>query len=113
MDVSYILSADELFTLMSLFPDHSEAGKAFVADALRDAKICGLDEPVKKEMAKIYPSGEIELSPIIRMLTDALAHASDVRQTENGWICHSPWITVKCDVYAYKEGHYKLTPIKD
>ena len=113
MDVSYIFSADELFTLMSLVSKHSEAGRAFGAGELADAVSCDLSGLVKKKMAKHCADGEMELSPVIRMLTDALASADSIDRQEDGWLVRAPWVTLRCAVYPYRDDHYIITPMKE
>ena len=112
MDVSYILSGDELFTLMSLVSNHTDAGKLFLAEVLSDAECCDLEGLAQKKMAKYCPDGQMELAPVIRMLSESLACADKAEQQENGWLVSSPWVNVSCEVYPHKEKHFKLTPIK-
>ena len=112
MDVSYILSADELFTLMSLVTEHSEAGTQFGADALQGAEVCDLGGLVGKKMAKQGVDGEVELAPVLGMLAESIARAERIEQDDGGWLVFSPLVMSRCEVYRYKEGHFKITPIE-
>ena len=110
MDISYIFSADELFTLVSAMFNNPE-GENSVPEFLKDAKACDLDRLVKKGMAKTFSNGEIELTPIVNMLIDALAFPDNIQEINTGFIFESNWIKVKCETYPFNENHYKLTPI--
>ena len=113
MDVSYIFSADELFTLISLIPDRSDAGQRFCEDALADAALCSLDGLGAKKMAKQHPGNQLELAPVIRMITETLAKAESLERIKNGWLLRSPWITVSCEAYPHLERHYLITPLEE
>ena len=113
MDVSFIFSADELLTLTSQIPGATEAGRLFCAEALSRAEVCGLNGLVEKKMAKYIANGDMELTPVVRMLTEAMARPEKIEWIENGWIVRSPWIAFKCEKYPYKENHYAITPMKE
>lgn len=112
MDVSYIMSVDEIFTLMMLIPEHTAPGEQFISEALTGADNCALDELEGKKMAKRTDDGRIELAPVISMFIETLAKASAVERAESGWIVRSQWITLHCEPYPYKDKHYILTPMK-
>jgi len=113
MEVAFILSLNELFTLMSMIPGGSDAGRQFSKDALPGASMCDLGGLAEKKLARYNTDGKMELMPVVRMLTDALARADSVESFENGWIVRSPWITLQCENYPYNQKHLKITPIKN
>ncbi|MCL2151800.1 MAG: hypothetical protein FWH57_02395 [Oscillospiraceae bacterium] len=112
MEISFILSADEIFTLMSLFPDHSEGGRRFAAEALQGASPCDLSELPVKKLAKLV-GGELEIEPAVRMAIDAIARADSASMSEDVWDIRSPWVFLRCEKYLYKEGYWKITPVEE
>ena len=116
MDVSFILSENELFTLMSLAPDPSEAGRAFAEAALAGAQRCDLGGLADRKLAKHVGGGGLELAPAIRMIADALAHADSVEESGGGggsWVVRSRWVTLRCERYPYQDGHLRVIPLKE
>ena len=109
MEVSFIISADELFTLMSTVQGWTEAGRQFNAEVLGDAVICDLSELPDKKMAR-FIDGELELAPVIRMIADAVTRADNITRRGDIWEVASPWVTPKCERYPYREGHWRITP---
>ena len=112
MDISFILSTDEIFTLMSLFPDQTEHGKRFTAEALQGAKICDLSSLAEKKLARLI-NGNLELAPAVRMVGNAIAQADSASINDDAWDISSPWISLKCEKYPYKEGFWKITPVEE
>ena len=112
MEISFVLSADELFTLMSASPECTKAGRNFSDQALIGAKICDLSGLVDKKLAR-RAEDELALSPVMRMLTDTLTGAESAVPCDNGWEIRSPWITVRCEIYPYREGHFRIIPMKE
>ena len=127
MDISYIFSKDELYTLVyalqnvktaqSETAEDKSAGemnageKPIMPDFLQNAQLCDLARLAEKDMVKLYEDGQAEISPIIRMLIDAIAFPDNAENSKQGWVFKSNWITVKCETYPYKDNHYKLTPL--
>jgi len=112
MDVSFILSADEIFTMISLMPDRTEVGKEFIEKVLSGAEICDLSGLPEKKLARI-DGDELKLAPVIHMMIDAISNAGKVEEHENHWLISSDWVTLRCENYPYKENHWKLTPLKE
>ena len=110
MDISFILSADEIFTLMSLFPEHTEAGKRFINDALVQAKPCDLSSLAEKKMTRLT-GGDYELAPVVRMIADSMARADSSDFIEGVWYIRSPWILLRCEEYPYRERHWRISPL--
>ena len=102
MDVSFILSTDEFFTLLSLYPEHSEAGRRFADDALQDAALCDLSGLTEKNLAR-SAGGEMELAPVIGMVADSIAHADSAEEYNGVWNISAPDIMLRCEKYAYRE----------
>jgi len=111
MDISFILSLDELFTLISLSGAKSDAGKHFVEEALPGAAFCDTNGLVEKKFAKMT-DGELDLVPVLRMVADAIAKANSIVQRGEGWDIRSPWVSLHCERSIYCEGHMKITPMK-
>ena len=112
MEISFILTCDELFTLTSVTSGFSEAGKLFLQEALPDAELCDLSGLVLKKMAR-YVGEDMELSPVIRMISDAIAKADSATQDAGGWLIQSQWITLRLEKYAFQENCFKIVPLKD
>jgi len=110
MDVSYILSADELFTMLSLIPDRSEAGYRVCDEVLSGAYICDLSELVEKRMARRI-GNELEIEPVIHMLSNAIAKADYAENVDGIWNIRSPWVSLLCERYPYRKNNWKLTPV--
>jgi len=112
VDVSFILSSDELYTLISLAPQLSNAGQQFYTDALSGAIICDLSGLVEKKLAHRIED-EIDVEPVLKMISDAISKADSI-ETENGvWKIKSPWVALVCERYIYHENHWRITPVKD
>jgi len=109
MEISFILSTDEIYTLMSLFPDHTDDGRRFAAEALSGATPCDLSSLVDKKLAKPV-SDKLEVAPVIRMLIDAIARADIAEIHDDVWSITSPWVSLRCEKYPYQEGFWKITP---
>ena len=90
MDISILLSKNELFTLISLEQNHSEAGRRFAEAALAGAERCDLSGLAERKLAKRVGADGLELAPVVRMIADALAHADEAEErggasgSENG-----------------------------
>jgi len=112
MEVSFILSENELLTLISVNTGITEAGQHFVDAALAGAELCDLLTLVEKNLAKSIDD-ELELEPVLRMVADALAHADSAEINDEVWTIRSPFITLKCQQYPYHDGHWMITPVKE
>ena len=112
MDISFIMSSDEIFTLMSLFPDQTEHGKRFAAEALTGAKPCDLSSLAEKNLAKLI-NGNLELAPAVRMVGNALAQADSASIHDDAWDISSPWVALRCEMYPYQERHWRITPVEE
>ena len=112
MDVSFILATDEIFTLMSLLPGHTEDGKRFTSEALHNAKACDLSGLAAKKLAKAT-NGKLELAPGIRMIIDGIARADSAVKHGAIWEIRSPWVFLRCEKYPYQEDCWKITPVED
>ena len=112
MDISFILSSDEILTLISLMPGQTEAGAIFVESALRGASPCDLSGMVDKKLARMAGE-ELVLTPAARMVVDAIARADGAEYSDGAWSIRSPWISLRCENYPFLEGHWKLTPLKE
>ena len=112
MEISFILTYDELFTLATAATELSQAGEHFLRDALPDAQKCSLDGLVDKKMAH-YVGDKIELSPVIRMIADAIAKADTVVLSNGNWIIQSSWIKLKCEKYPFQDNCFKVVPLKE
>jgi len=112
MDVSFLFTDDELYTLISLAPGSSEAGRRFMAEALPGAAACDLSGLVGKNLARRV-GNELALTPVVRMMSDAIARADSADLRGEKWEIRSPWVSLLCENYAYKKGTWKITPIKE
>jgi hypothetical protein len=112
MDVAFLFSNDELFTMISLMPSHTEAGQRFFESALGSAEMCDLSGLVDKKLAR-FVGNEIALEPAVRMVADAIARADSAEYNENVWVIHSPWVSLQCENYTYREGYWKVTPFEE
>jgi len=110
MDVSFILSADELYTLISLIPDMTISGKHFCDEALAGAEICDLSGLIHKNMAK-QVEDELELEPVLRMISSAVSKATSAEHHDGIWSIRSEWIDLRCEKYPYHDNHWKVTPV--
>ncbi|MCL2820285.1 MAG: hypothetical protein FWD38_05580 [Oscillospiraceae bacterium] len=111
MDISFIFTADEIFTLASMINNHSPAGKEFIGNALTDAQICDLSSLAEKEHAQIN-GDKLELEPVIRMVFDTVTKAVRVVNVDDYWMIYSNRLTLKCEKYRFKENSWKISPIK-
>lgn len=111
MEMSFLLSDDEVFTLMSLAPGRTEAGQSFADGALDGAKLCDLSGLVDKSLAR-RSGDELELIPVIRMVADALSRADFALRDGEVWEVGSPWLNLLCERYAFRDGYWKITPMK-
>jgi len=112
MEVSFILSSDEVLTLMSLAPELTEAGQRFKDEALSDAKICDLSGLVDKNLAHRI-NDELDIDPVIRMISSAISRADKIEPQGDTWHIQSPWAALLCEKYPYHENHWKITPVKE
>ena len=119
-EVSFILSRDELYTLVLLSGEPSEAGRDFVAGVLAGAVQNDLLGLVEKKMAH-EQNGKILLEPVVRMLGAAVCKADKVdvaeskgKKSKNDGIytIYSPWLKLRCERYARIADCIKLTPLK-
>jgi len=111
MDVSFILSTDELFTLISQMSNQTQAGKAFVDKALAGAQISDLSMLPEKNLARV-DGEELTLAPVVQMLIDAISNASRAEYNGKHWEIDSGWVILQCERYPFIEEHWKLTPKK-
>jgi len=111
MDISFILSFDELFTLISLIPGRTEAGARFVETALSGALLCDLNGLVEKKLATRAGS-ELEIALVVRMLSDAISRADSAEVRDGVWEIHSPWVSLRCEAYPYQDKQYLITPLE-
>jgi len=112
MDVSFILSSDELYTLIFLATETSEAGQKFSDEALAGAEICDLSGLVEKNLARRVED-ELDLEPVLRMVANAISNADSADLRGEVWDISSPWVSLLCERYAYHENHWKITPLKE
>ena len=112
MDIAFILSADEITTLLSHFPDHTRAGERFINDALPNAGLCDLSSLAGKNLATLT-DGKLELAPVLRMAADAIARADSAVNNDGVWDIRSPWICLRCEEYPYNDGYWKITPVNN
>ena len=112
MEISFILSADEIFTLISQVPEQTEAGARFAKDALTDASLCDLSGIVEKKLARMAGE-ELTLTSAASMVVDAIARADSAEYDNEAWNIKSPWISLRCESYPYRGGHWKITPLKE
>lgn len=112
MDVSFILSANEVFTLMQLIPSHTEAGQLFAKEALAGAEVCDLAGLIERDLARCV-RGEINLEPIIRMVADTIALAESAQVHEGVWKISAPWLSLICKPDRYRKGHFMITPVQE
>jgi len=112
MDVSFILSDDELYTLLYLAPEKTEAGQRFIDEALSGAEICDLTGLTEKNLARIIED-EIELESVLRLVTGAISKATEVKKQGEAWFIGSPWVNLLCEDYRYNDKHRKITPVKN
>jgi len=110
MEVSFILSNDELYTLLKIAKEKTKAGKRFIDEALHDAKLCDLSGLIEKKLAR-STNGDLELEPVLRMVTDAISRATSAELQEEVWNIRSPWVDLLCENYPYHEGHQRITPV--
>jgi len=112
MEVSFIISSDELYTLLSLTSELSVSGQNFYNEALTNASICNLSGLIEKELAH-YVNNELEIEPVIKMIVSAISQADNIDKHSEVWCIHSRWITLFCERYEYHENHWRITPIKE
>ena len=112
MDIAFILSADEIITLLSQFPDHTEAGERFISNALPNALFCDLSSLAEKNLAALT-DGKLELAPALRMAIDAIARAESADNNDGVWDIRSLWVFLRCEEYSYNEGYWKITPVNN
>jgi hypothetical protein len=112
MDVSFILSSDELYTLISLIPDVTNDGQQFINRALCGADICDLSGLVDKKLAHRIEE-EIDIEPVVRMVASAIAKADSIEYDEGVWNIKSSWVALICEKYVYNDNHWKITPLKE
>ena len=111
MEISFILSADEIFTLISMMLNRTKSGTEFLENALRGAKLCDLSGLINKKLAHI-DGDELELEPVIRMVIDSISNADIAEDHGNYWEIHSAWINLHCEIYPFKADYWKITPVK-
>ena len=111
MDVSFILSTDELFTLISQMNNQTQAGKAFAEKALAGAQESDLTILAEKNLARI-DGEELILAPVVQMMVDTISNANRTEYNGKHWEINSDWVTLQCEIYPFIERHWKLTPIK-
>jgi len=110
MDVSFILSSNELYTLISLASDTTKASQQFCEDALSGAEICDLSGLIEKGLAREFGDG-LELEPVLRMIAGALSKADRATYHEAAWDIRSQWVNLLCEKYPFNENHWKITPV--
>lgn len=111
MDVSFILSDDELFTLLSVSEEKSEAGQIFLEKALDGAKLCDLKGLVEKNLAR-FIDDELELESVIGMIVEVISKSESAELRDECWYIRSDPVDVLCENYQYNEGHRKVTPVR-
>ena len=112
MEVSFLLSLDELYTLIALTPEVSKAGRRFCDEALSGAEICDLSGLVEKKLAHRMED-ELVIEPVLRMVCGAISKADSAEVNGEAWSICSPWVALQCEKYAYHEDHWKITPVKE
>ena len=113
MEVSFILSNDELYTLISLIPVRTEAGARFVEEALSGAQLCNLNGLLEKKLARRADGElELELAPVVRMLSDAIARADSAKNHFGSWEIRSQWVSLRCAACPHQENHLIITPLE-
>jgi len=108
MDVSFILSQNELYTLLSAEPKRTEAGAVFLETALSGAERCDLSGLVERKLARRVSSGP-EPAPVIAMLSCAISQADSAEESGGIWEISSQWLSIRCEAYPYQEEHLKIT----
>jgi hypothetical protein len=111
MEVSFILKADELFTLMSLVPERTKAGQKLYDEAVSGFSICDLSGLVEKNLAR-FVEDELVLDPVLSMISSALSTADSARLYDEVWDIKSKWINLQLEKYKYNEEHWKITPLR-
>ena len=110
MEVSFLMSCDEVFTIISLMPNRTPPGERFIRVALAGAKECGLQNFVGKNMARLTDDGYV-LDPVIKMIADAMARPDSATFEDEVWLIKSPWISLTCEKCSTRVGHLKITPV--
>ena len=117
LEVSFMLSRDELYTLVLLSGEPTEAGKYFISEALAGASPDDLSGLIEKKMA--HGHGEkIVVEPVIRMLGASICKAEKIdfinlgNESGGTYVVCSPWIKIRCEPYPRIENCLKLTPEK-
>lgn len=112
MEISFLLSGDELLTLISVNSEITKAGQHFITNALEGSEICDLLSLADKNLAKSI-NDELEIEPVVRMIADALAHADSSELKDDSWDIKSELINLKCQKYPYRDGYWKVTPVEE
>jgi len=110
MEVSFILSSDELYTLILLSGEMTEAGQQFCDKTLHDAQANDLSGLIEKNLAKKVED-ELELEPVLRMISSAISQADNTELNNGVWSIRSPWVDLRCEKYQFNENHWKITPV--
>jgi len=110
MEVSFILSDNELYTLATIAQEKTEAGQRFIDEALNNAKLCDLSGLIEKKLAR-YTGGELELEPVLRMVIGAISGATSAKLHGEVWNIGSSRVDILCEDYPYHEGHRRITPV--
>ena len=111
MDISFILSKNELFTLISMMPGRTDAGARFIELALSGAVLCDLNGLKEKKLARIV-NDKPEPVSVIRMIADSVSRADSAQLQDGAWKISSPWALLRCEACPYQEGHIRITVIE-
>lgn len=111
IEISFIMSRDELYTLILLNGEPSEWGKNFVETELGGAQKNNLLNLADKRMAS-FRDGKLFIEPVIRMMGAAICKTYKTEKMDGVYIIYSQWINIRYEIYSQIEGYVRLTPIK-
>jgi len=111
MEVSFILKTDELFTLLSLAPERSNAGQKLYDEAVSGANVCDLSGLIEKKLALLIED-ELVIDPVLHMISSALSVADSAELHDDVWDIKSKWIDLHLEKYKYNEDHWRITPLR-
>ncbi len=109
LEIAFIISKNELFTLLQNTSQLSDSGIAFVKQVLNRSQIDDLNGLVEKKLAYIR-EGEVWIQPVIRMLVAGIARANGFESIDNGWRFDSLGMYIECLNYEHHPDHIKLIP---
>jgi hypothetical protein len=111
LDVSYILSFDELLTLLTLAKTQTNECRHFADSVLTDAKLIPLNGLITKGLATRI-DGKIRIDTVLRMLIDTIATAETIEERKECWHLKGEHINVNIALYPHIARHIKIIPIQ-